>query len=55
MNKYKINLTLAVFIEAESDEEAQRKWEDMSLGFRCPDTGREYDADIWEADIRKVG
>jgi hypothetical protein len=51
MKEYRVTLTINVFINAEDEEDAQRKFEDMEIRFHDPDTCDELQSDLIDSEI----
>ena len=54
MKEYRLTLTINIFIPAESEQEAQDLYENMSMEFTDCDTGRTYLDTIIDDEITEV-
>ncbi len=53
MKEYRATITINVFVNADTQEEADQKFEDMEMIFKDED-GNHYDSDIIDWDIEEV-
>lgn len=53
MREYRATMTINVFIQAESEEDAQSKFEDVTMTFKDED-GNRLDNDLIDWDIEEV-
>ena len=54
MKQYRATMTINVFIDADSEEDAQQKFEDMDIYFGNENRNG-YDSDIIDWEINEVG
>ena len=54
MKQYRATMTINVFIDADSEEDAQSKFEDMDWNFQDSTSNSSYDTDLIDWEIVEV-